>query len=125
MTEETLNDYVNKIQSFNMNEDKRFDAVHIKDAVMAGYNICKSECEKGDLEVAIRICALEKKNEELNKKLLDAETDYDKMFWQKNEIISNAKEIIKKLIEAIHIWDCKNLEQVEAEAEQFLSEVEK
>ena len=62
---------------------------------------------------------------ELNKKLSDAETDYDKMFCQKNEIISNAKEVTKKLIEAIHIWDCKNLEQVEAEAEQFISEVEK
>jgi predicted ATP-binding protein involved in virulence len=39
--------------------------------------------------------------------------------------LTKAKEIIKKLIEAIHIWDCKNLEQVEAEAEQFISEVEK
>ena len=35
--------------------------------------------------------------------------------------LTKAKDIIKKLIEAIHIWDCKNLEQVEAEAEQFLS----
>ena len=40
---------------------------------------------------------------------------------------AEAKEHIKKLIEAIHIWDCKNLEEVETEAEQFLkdSEVEK
>ena len=65
MTEEILNDYVNKIQSFNMNEDKRFDVVHIKDAVMAGYNICRSECEKGDLEVAIRIGTLEEENTKL------------------------------------------------------------
>jgi hypothetical protein len=43
----------------------------------------------------------------------------------KNEQLTKAKEIIKKLIEAIHIWDCKNLEEVEAEAEQFLNEVEK
>lgn len=41
------------------------------------------------------------------------------------ELEAKAKEIIKKLIEAIHIWDCKNLEEVETEAEQFLSEVEK
>lgn len=37
-----------------------------------------------------------------------------------HEQLTKAKEIIKKLIEAIHIWDCKNLEEVEAEAEQFL-----
>lgn len=65
MTEEVLNNYVNKIQSFNMNEDKRFDAVHIKDAVMAGYNICRSECEKSDLENAICIGALEEENTKL------------------------------------------------------------
>ena len=68
MTKETLNDYVNKIQAFNMNEDKRFDAVHIKDAVMAGYNICRSECEKADLEIAIRIGALEEENTKLKEK---------------------------------------------------------
>jgi len=31
-------------------------------------------------------------NAELNKKLSKAETDYDEMFWNKNEIISKAKE---------------------------------
>ena len=35
--------------------------------------------------------------------------------------LAKAKEIIKKLCEAIHIWDYKNLEQIEVEAEQFLS----
>lgn len=39
--------------------------------------------------------------------------------------LTKAKEIIRKLIEAIHIWDCKNLEEVETEAEQFISEAEK
>ena len=69
MTEETLNDYVNKIQSFNMNEDKRFDEVHLKDALMAGYNICRSECEKADLEIAIRIGALEEENTKLKERI--------------------------------------------------------
>lgn len=32
---------------------------------------------------------------ELNKKLSQAEADYDKMFWQKNEIISNLQEQIE------------------------------
>ena len=75
-----------------------------------------------------RIDELQKKNKELNKKLFQAETDYDKLHWERNDIradLTKAKEIIKKLIEAIHIWDCKNLEEVEAEAEQFISEVEK
>jgi hypothetical protein len=47
------------------------------------------------------------------------------MLVSKSQQLTKAKEIIRKLIEAIHIWDCKNLEQVEAEAEQFISEVEK
>lgn len=34
---------------------------------------------------------------ELNKKLSQAEKDYDKMFWQKNEIISNLQEQIEEL----------------------------
>ena len=36
------------------------------------------------------------------------------------EHLTKAKEVIKKLIEAIHIWDCKNLEEVEAELGQEL-----
>jgi hypothetical protein len=47
------------------------------------------------------------------------------MLVSKSQQLTKAKEIIRKLIEAIHIWDCKNLEQVEAEAEQFISDVEK
>jgi predicted nucleic acid-binding Zn-ribbon protein len=40
----------------------------------------------------------EKENEELNKKLSDAETDYDKMFWQKNDIINELKEDMEAAI---------------------------
>ena len=40
---------------------------------------------------------------------------------KQKEQLTKAKELIRKLIKAIHIWDCKNLEQVEAEAEQFLN----
>ena len=43
------------------------------------------------------------------------------MLVSKTQQLTKAKEIIKKLIEAIHIWDCKNLEEVETEAEQFLN----
>ena len=75
MTEAVLDDYVEKIQAFNMNKDKRFDVVHIKDAVMAGYNICRSECEKSDLEIAIRIGALEEENTKLKQ---DIKTAYVK-----------------------------------------------
>ena len=40
----------------------------------------------------------EKRIAELNKKLSEAEADYDKMFWNKNEIISKAKKIIENII---------------------------
>jgi ribonucleotide reductase beta subunit family protein with ferritin-like domain len=65
---------------------------------------------------------------ELNKKLSDAETDYDKMFWQKNEIISNAKEIICEYVRLANIEkeDTVAIWQLYHKAEQFLnSEVEK
>ena len=107
MTEETLNDYVNKIQSFNMNEDKRFDAVHIKDAVMAGYNICRSECEKGDLEVAIRIGALEKENAEL-KAQIEKMKKYIKACWVEENLndyssyITNTSDEFRDLVKEIN-----------------------
>ena len=41
---------------------------------------------------------------ELNKKLSQAETDYDKMFWQKNEIISNLQEQIEKMTGLLEKW---------------------
>ena len=160
MTEETLNGYVNKIQLFNMNEDKRFDAVHIKDAVMAGYNICRSECEKADLELAIRIGALEEENTELKadndarkfamamsenvekqlreenaelKAQLESERDLPAIAYQQGaekqkkkdeEQLTKAKEIIKKMLYEYQRL-CLIKKETIAEAEQFLSEVEK
>ena len=101
-----------------------------------------------------RIAELEKENEELrdnynqfkasaipeierlqkeNAKLKIARDNCEEQFQDKVDELAievdrviRAKEIIKELIEAIHIWDCENLEQVEAKAEQFLnSDVEK
>ena len=83
-----------------------------------------------------RIAELEKENEKLKtdyEVLSCSVGDFDELQskleeeQRKNNGLSDnltkAKEHIKKLIEAIHIWDCENLEQVEAEAEQFLNEV--
>lgn len=70
-----------------------------------------------------------KENAELNKKLSEAEADYDKMFWNKNEIISKAKEIIKMLhSDCYSIAECEDTnlgpwEDDLAKAEQFLKEV--
>lgn len=125
MTEETLNDYVNKIQAFNMNEDKRFDAVHIKDAVMAGYNICRSECEKGDLEVAIRIGALEEENAELKERIKTLEqikqehTNYTIKVEEERTFVKDqltkAKEIIKAFLDSSDL-------NIKHKAEEFLGE---
>lgn len=60
---------------------------------------------------------------ELNKKLSQAEADYDKMFWQKNEIISNLQAQIEKMKECANcpVWllnqsekNCKDCEYKEA-----------
>lgn len=51
--------------------------------------------------------------------------NYSKMEQKFYDNLTKAKEHIKRLIEAIHIWDCDNLAKTEIEAEQFLSEVEK
>ena len=88
------------------------------------YNNCKICGYKSE-------CKIYKENAELKEKLkpenclkLLAKEGYIKFT---SEHLTKAKEIIRKLIKAIHVWDYKNLEQVEAEAEQFLkdSEVEK
>lgn len=77
-----------------------------------------------------RIDELQKENKELNKKLFQAETDCDKLHWERNEILAErnkAKEIIKWFV-----WYFRegspNLVPYKhkvAEAEQFLNEVEK
>ena len=66
---------------------------------------------------------LKSENAELKEqlRLSDLENHYCLPWCSK---LTKAKEIIKKLIEAIHIWDCKNLEEVEAEAELFLKDSE-
>ena len=69
---------------------------------------------------------LEKENVELNKNLSKAEADYDKMFWQKNEIISKAKEIISEFVEWAN-WQgskCPSFKSIQNKAEQFLKESE-
>lgn len=121
-----------------------FDNWSISDAYERGYCDCAEPREKriADLEVTNKkisdechklVDSLEKKQKEiaeLNKKLSDAETDYDKMFWQKNEIISNAKEIIKKL-KALYLSpivtkdDVKRQDEILEEAEKFINEVKK
>lgn len=63
--------------------------------------------------------------EEQNKKIFDDWLEACTKYGEVNLKLTKATEIIKKLIEAIHIWDCKNLEQVEVEAEQFLEEATK
>jgi hypothetical protein len=104
-------------------------------------------CESCHLSLPQDLIDKNKELQEENKRLIKIEEDYYDFLQKKNEEdwkgdnvvgclnlrieqkdkqLTKAKEIIKKLIEAIHIWDCKNLEEVEAEAEQFLnSEVEK
>lgn len=95
----------------------------------------KSDCKSFTDFLINKITELEKENAELKEGgsvICDRLSErIDETVELKNENIglknqlTKATEIIKKLIEAIHIWDCKNLEEVEAEAEQFISEVEK
>ena len=65
-------------------------------------NYCLPNCSKiADLEnklsnVSYQLEGREVELKELNKKLSQAEADYDKMFWQKNEIISNLQEQLNK-----------------------------
>jgi hypothetical protein len=66
---------------------------------------------------------LEKENAELNKKLSKAEEEYDKMFWNKNEIISKAKETIRMVVDSYHNKERFSFEKDLIKAEQFLKEV--
>ena len=63
-----------------------------------------------------------KENAELNKKLSKAEADYDKMFWNKNEIISKAKEIIENIIRVTWGEGWNYSLDWKVKAEQFLKE---
>ena len=83
-------------------------------AFCSGYNTAVSKYEKQNKE-------LQKENAELKVSCkIQVDTAFQ-MIYEKDNQLTKAKEIIKKLIEAIHIWDCKNLEEVETEAEQFLN----
>ena len=44
---------------------------------------------------------LQNKNKDLNKKLFQAETDYDKLHWDRNEIRANLEAQIEKLIDFV------------------------
>ena len=63
-----------------------------------------------------------KENAELNKKLSKAEADYDKMFWNKNEIISKAKELLRMVIDSYFHKERFSFEKDLRKAEQFLKE---
>jgi len=65
---------------------------------------------------------LEEENAELNKKLSKAEADYDKMFWNKNEIISKAKELLRMVIDSYFHKERFSFEKDLRKAEQFLKE---
>ncbi|SEP81749.1 hypothetical protein SAMN04487977_101515 [Treponema bryantii] len=62
-----------------------------------GYIDCYSDLENKLENVSYQLEGRELELKELNKKLSQAETDYDKMFWQKNEIISNLQAQIEKM----------------------------
>ena len=73
---------------------------------------------------------LEKENAELNKKLSKAEADYDKLFWQKNEIASKAKTLLSFWVYDFYdAFNCTSKfskrRKFLVETEQFLKELEK
>jgi hypothetical protein len=91
-------------------------------AYMQGADSQKKKAEKQ----LIKAKELEKENAELNKKLSKAEADYDKMFWNKNEIISKTKEIIRMVVDSYKHKERFSFEKDLIKAEQFLnSEAEK
>ena len=55
------------------------------------------------------IAGATEETKELNKKLSQAESEYDKMFWQKNEIISNLQEQIEKTNKCLKMSKPKNV----------------
>ena len=59
-------------------------------------NIAEYTTKYGDY-YGLMFAGAEIATKELNKKLSQAEADYDKMFWQKNETISNLQAQIEKM----------------------------
>jgi predicted RNase H-like nuclease (RuvC/YqgF family) len=76
-------------------------------------------------QLNVQLAEFEKENAELNKKLSKAEEEYDKMFWNKNEIISKAKETIRMLVDSYNHKERFSFEKDLIKAEQFLQEVAK
>ena len=88
-----------------------------------GSYICQKEYEDKCLSQKIQyIKELQEENAELNKKLSKAEADYDKMFWNKNEIISKAKELLRMVIDSYFHKERFSFEKDLRKAEQFLKE---
>lgn len=92
------------------------------------YKDAEKQIEEKDKQIA----DFEKENAELNKKLSKAEADYDKMFWNKNEIISKAKEILQVVLDKWkeERWILQSEEEVRMigrfmkQAERFLTDNE-
>ncbi len=115
-----------------MNEEEYFrknypDSCYGDKPLSPHWDFFQDGVEFGERQSEKKIAELEKENAELKKRKEEIEimTNFCKACKKMHtDSLTKAKEIIKKLIEAIHIWDCKNLEQVEAEAEQFLEELD-
>ena len=73
--------------------------------------------DRTDDEVLIDVVA------ELLEKIEKSKADYDKMFWNKNEIISKAKEIIENIIRVTWGEGWNYSLDWKVKAEQFLKEV--
>lgn len=104
-------------------------------AELQAYNkkLLQSDIDKHNKIVLLsqKVNDLQKKNAELTKDLSHLYDDFDKMFWKKNEIISNAKEIIKTFLAIVNNdveyvknpKGCKDLwKELCEKAEQFLKE---
>jgi hypothetical protein len=118
LEEQIIEEKIEKERSKDMTKDEMKNRISmaLKDPILQqGFEIiCKNLDE------------LEKENAELNKKLSKAEEEYDKMFWNKNEIISKAKETIRMVIDSYKHKERFSFEKDLIKAEQFLnSEVEK
>ena len=96
---------------------------------------CQDNCEKSYVMGALDFAEpREKRITELNKKLSEAETDFDKMFWQKNDLIQKEKDKLTKakelLNEFMRIGKASDEDfehdytELIGEAEQFIKDIE-
>lgn len=63
----------------------------------------------------------------MNKNLIEKSDKYRNMVFDKDEQLTKAKKLLKKVVADFHNMDCitVHIDKTIAEAEQFLSEVEK